>query len=501
MRRRKSRRVLIANRDDAALRAMRTFRRMGIETIAVYSEADGNALHVRMADHSVRIGGSSLVEDTYGNIERILWAAKETGASLIWPGWGFLSENWEFFQACEEKGVKVIGPTSEVVRKTGNKLIALEAATSVAVPTLKRSGLISASLREKEEIERIAEDVGYPLMIKALEEGGGRGIKFVLSQRELLLNLEKSRAQSRSGAVYFEHCADNSASHLEVQILADEHEKVLHFLGRDCTIQRSHQKVIEEGPITKLEDSQLDLLYMYSLKVAKAMNYTNVGTMEFLVWEDQTTHEWKIFFIEINPRLQVEHGVTEMITRLRAASARGEARVLSPDLIEIQTLIAEGRRIPFSQEDVTPSGHAIEARMYPEVPQQDRSFVRNIGKVTRLKLPPEEATVRFDSALCEGYEIAPYYDPLMGKVIAWGATRKEACGRLENWLAEMEIRGVETNIPFLRAVLRNGVFSEGAHTLKFLENQEVWKELEREMWIIGAEELNKRLWENVERLV
>lgn len=493
-------RILVANRDEAALRALGTFSRMGIETVAVYSRADCNALHVRMADHAYLIGESSAAEETYGNIERILWVAEKACAGMIWPGWGFLSEDWEFFEACEEKGIRVIGPTSEVVRKSGNKLMALEAATSAGVPTLRRSGLISASLFDKEEVERIAENVGYPLMIKALEEGGGRGIKFVLSKNELLTSLERSRAQSRSGAVYFEHCADEGASHIEVQILADEYGNILHFFDRDCSIQRSHQKILEEGPVRKLPEEQLDLLYGYSLKIARVMNYTNIGTMEFLAWEDQATREWKIYFIEINPRLQVEHGVTEMITRVRVARPRKKVRFSRPDLVELQVLVAEGLRFPFSQEDVCVSGHAIEARMYPEIPE-DRKFVRKLGKVEELKFSPKEAMIRFDNALYEGYEITPYYDALMGKVIAWGATREEARVRLGNFLEEMEIAGVETNVVFLRAILHDSIFSQGTHTLRFFENQEVWKGLEREMDSICTQDLNKRLWKNVERLI
>ena len=430
--------ILIANRGEIACRIMRTCRKMGIQTVAVYSEPDSNALHVREADEAYLLGGST-PHDSYLNQEKILQAAGETGADAIHPGYGFLSENASFATRCQKAGVLFIGPRPEVMETLGDKLQARKLAQKAGVPVLPGT---DDAVDDSQALEK-AWELGFPLMVKAAEGGGGIGIHIVESMDELLPLIERTRQVADhafgSAKLYFERCLKN-ASHIEVQVIGDSHGNLLHLFERDCSVQRRNQKLVEETQAEKLSPEVRSKVCRLALKLGRKIGYTNAGTVEFLV-----SKEGLVFFLEMNTRLQVEHGVTELLTGV--------------DLVELQIRVAAGEPLPLTQKDIKPKGHAIEVRVYPEDPD---TFLPGVGTVTQLNLPSPD-TARVDSALFEGYQVALEYEPLLAKVMTWGETREESVKRLLRALLAFRLEGVKCNIPLLQDILAAKEFADSTY--------------------------------------
>ncbi len=432
--------VLIANRGEIACRVIRACQRMGIKTVAVYSEVDAGSLPVRQADETVPLGGAA-PQDSYLNIGKILAAARLAGAEAIHPGYGFLSENPRFARECEEAGITFIGPRPEVMEQMGDKLHARRLAREAGMPLLPGTDEAVAD----HEAAETAWNLGYPLMVKAAEGGGGMGIHVVESQEELIPLIERAR-QVASGAfgsarLYFERYLKD-ASHIEVQLLGDNHGNLVHLFERDCSVQRRNQKLIEETPASaKLTPQTRRRLASLALTLGQRIGYNNTGTVEFLV-----SREGEVYFLEMNTRLQVEHGVTELVTGL--------------DLVELQLRVAAGEQLPITQGDVVSNGHAIEARIYPEHPE---TFMPDAGQLTGLHLPPNDGNVRVDSALCDGYTVGLDYEPLMAKVMAWGEDREQAVKTLQRALLEMRMEGVTHNVPLLQSILASREFNDASY--------------------------------------
>ena len=430
--------ILIANRGEIACRIIRACQKLGIETVAVYSEADRKARHVKMADEAHLLGAAP-PQESYLNADKILEIALSSGAQAIHPGYGFLSENPTFARRCQEEGIRFIGPTPEVMEKMGDKLRARKLAKKAGLPLLPGS---EEAVDDKQALSR-AWALGFPLMVKSAEGGGGIGIHIVESMEELLPLVERTRKVAAnafgSPRLYFERYLKN-ASHIEVQLIGDEHGNLLHLHERDCSIQRRNQKLVEETPATKLTPQVRKRICKLALKLGRYIGYTNAGTVEFLV-----SAEGQIYFLEMNTRLQVEHGVTELVTGV--------------DLVELQIRVAAGEALPLVQDDVQARGHAIEVRVYPEDPD---TFMPNVGTIDELHLPTGK-NVRVDSALCKGYEVTLHYEPLLAKVMAWGETREESVKQLLRALLTFRLSGVKCNVPLLRDVLSNKEFLEASH--------------------------------------
>ena len=431
--------VLIANRGEIAARIIRTCKKLGVSTVAVYSEADRDAVHTRMADQAVCIGPPPAVE-SYLNIDAVMDACHATGAEAIHPGYGFLSENNELAQRCKTDGVIFIGPGEEVLNQMGDKLSARRVARKSGLPVMPGT---EEPVSDDEAITR-AWELGFPMMVKAAAGGGGIGIHVVHNMAELEPVIERTRkiaqAAFADSSLFYERYLEG-ASHIEVQIIADQFGNVLHLFERDCSVQRRNQKLIEETPASaKLSSEVREQLGRLSRQLGREAGYTNAGTVEFLVASDG-----HFYFMEMNPRLQVEHGVTELIT--------------GQDIVALQLQSSAG--IPFSmrQGDLHPNGHAIEARVYPEDPD---TLMPNVGIVTELQLPEGEH-VRVDTALCVGYEVSLHYESLLAKVMAWGKDREAATATLDAALADFHLTGVTTNIPLLRDVLASPEFTSGQY--------------------------------------
>ena len=430
--------VLIANRGEIACRVIRTCQEMGIPTVAVYSEADRNSLHVRMADEAYLLGAPP-PQDSYLNMSRIIAVARMSGAEAIHPGYGFLSENPAFARACNDADIRFIGPYPYVMENMGDKVKARNLAQKAGVPVLP--GTHAAV--DDADASAAAWELGFPLMVKASQGGGGIGIRIIQSMEELESVVQKERALARSAfgsaQLYFERYM-GGASHIEVQLLGDEHGNLVHLFARDCSVQRRNQKIVEESPAFKLTEEQCGRLWDYALRLARYIGYTSAGTVEFLV-----SSEGEIYFLEMNTRLQVEHGVTEMITGL--------------DLVELQLRVAAGDPLPVTQDAIQAHGHAIEARIYPEDPE---TFVSNAGVIHDFHQPSGEH-IRVDSALFPGYEVSTHYEPLMAKLMCWGETREEARKRMSGALNLFRIEGVKTNIPALSSVISHPSFVDGSY--------------------------------------
>jgi len=442
------RRVLIANRGEIAVRIIRTCRDLGIETVAVYSDADRRALHVLEADSAVYIGASPPSE-SYLRVEGVVQAAVDSGAEALHPGYGLLSENPALAEACGEAGIVFIGPPAQAMRTMGDKSASRDLAESIGVPTVP--GYHGAD-QEFELLKTEAEKIGYPLMVKAARGGGGRGMRLVEAAEELKEALESGRREAErafgDGRLLLERRVQG-ARHAEVQVLADSAGNVVHLGERDCSVQRRHQKVIEETPSPSVDDELRSRMGEAAVRLAKAVGYQSAGTVEFLLGEDG-----EFYFLEMNTRLQVEHGVTELVTGL--------------DVVALQIAIAAGEALPFGQEGVMFSGHAIECRVYAEDPL--KHYLPSPGRVTVLELPAGEG-VRNDVGTYAGDEVSTYYDPLLGKVLTWGADRAEALHRMEGALAAYRVEGVHTNLPLLRAVVSHPEFRAGEATTEFLESR------------------------------
>lgn len=438
--------ILIANRGEIAVRIIRAAKELGIATVAVYSTADKDSLHVQLADEALCIGGVSSSE-SYLKIANVIAAAEATGADAIHPGYGFLSENVKFAEICEQHGIAFIGPRPECITKMGDKATARATAIENKVPLTNGTGIVHTPEEAKKIIN---EKIGYPVMIKATAGGGGKGMRIARNDAELDVNMVA--AQTEAGAafgnpdVYVEKFVEDP-KHVEIQILGDKYGNVIHLGERDCSIQRRHQKLIEESPAYSIPEKVRKEMGAAAVRLAKAINYDSAGTMEFLVDKENN-----YYFMEMNTRVQVEHTITEMVTGL--------------DIIKLQIKIAEGERLTIKQDDIMLYGHAIECRINAEDPSCN--FLPSPGVLTKY-IAPGGNGVRIDSHSYQGYEISPYYDSMIGKLIVHDMNREEAIKRMRRALQEYIIEGVDTTIPFHLEVLDNKLYQEGKVSTKFLE--------------------------------
>ncbi len=440
--------ILIANRGEIACRVARTARAMGVKTVAVYSDADANAPHVRACDEAVHIGPAPAAE-SYLKVDKILDAIRRTGAEAVHPGYGFLSENADFADALEKEGVAFIGPTAKTIRAMGSKSAAKDLMEAAGVPTTPGyQGEDQSSATFKKEAKRI----GYPVLLKATAGGGGKGMRMVAAESELEDALRSAQREAKSAFGDDRFLIEKyvaRARHLEVQIFGDGKGGVVHLFERDCSVQRRHQKVIEEAPAPKLPATVREKLLKAGVEAGKAVDYRGAGTVEFLYDGGDN-----VYFMEMNTRLQVEHPVSEMITGL--------------DFVEWQLRIAAGEGLPLGQDDITERGHAFEARLYAENP--DQNFAPSIGALTTLRLP--ETTARIDSGVEEAQAITPFYDPMIAKIITYGKTREEALGAMRASLAQTRVTGLETNARFLHALASDGDFAAGDVSTRYIEDHE-----------------------------
>jgi acetyl-CoA carboxylase biotin carboxylase subunit len=439
--------ILIANRGEIALRIIRACRELGIQTVAVYSEADEQSLHVQLADGAICIGPAQS-SDSYLRAERIIAAAEIADVDAIHPGYGFLSEDPEFAEQCEECKIKFIGPRSSTIRQMGDKATARETVKAAGVPTVPGS---EGVVRDAEEAIRIAEQIGFPVIVKAVAGGGGRGMRLAHNamtfKKEFAAASNEAEKAFGNGDVYIEKFIEEPR-HIEFQVLADEHGNIVHLGERDCSIQRRHQKVVEESPSPFMTKELREEMGKAAVKAAKACEYWNAGTIEFLVDKNRN-----FYFIEMNTRIQVEHPVTEEVTGI--------------DLIKEQFRIASGEQLRMRQEDVRLRGHAIEVRVCAENPAMN--FAPSPGEIT-LYFPPGGHGVRVDSHIYGGYTVPKYYDSMIAKVITTGRDRKLALARMNRALTEYLIRGIFTNISFARSVVNDPEFVRGNFTTRFIED-------------------------------
>lgn len=435
--------VLIANRGEIARRVIRTCERLGIETVAVYSEADAGMPFVKEATTAVCVGPAQ-AKKSYLDIDNIIQAAKETGADAIHPGYGFLSENPAFVRRCEEEGITFIGPSAKAMELMGSKIEARAKMQEAGVPVVPGS---DGRLQSLEEALELAEEIGYPLMLKASAGGGGIGMQLVSNADELKSAYGSTRQKAESffgdGALFLEKWIDEPR-HIEVQIAADKHGHVVHLFERECSVQRRNQKVVEESPSPYLDEKLREELLETAVRGVRHIGYKNVGTMEFIF-----DGEKNFYFLEMNTRLQVEHPVTEEITGL--------------DLVELQLKLAAGEEMPFEQKDIQKNGHSIECRLYAEDP---KTYFPSPGTIQRLVLPKE---ARLDFAIEEGSQVTPFYDPMIGKIIVHANTRDQAIDKMAEALSRLEVEGITTNRELLSDIMDNDSFKKGQYTTKFLD--------------------------------
>ncbi len=440
------RKILIANRGEIARRVIRACQEMHIKTVAVYSEADRFSLHTLEADEAVPIGAPPPLE-SYLNMDAIIQAAKQTHCDAIHPGYGFLAENAHFARKCQEAGFIFIGPSPEAMELVGNKLRARQTVIQHGVPVTPGMESHTADLSE---IKTFADKIGYPIMIKAAAGGGGKGMRIVHTAEELQHAIEASQREAKSAfgddTVYLEKYIANPR-HVEIQVLADTHGNAVHLFERECSIQRRHQKIIEESPSPALNTALRQQMGEAALKVIQAVGYTNAGTVEFLLDENKN-----FYFLEVNARIQVEHPVTELVTGI--------------DLIKQQIRIAEGATLPFSQQEITQRGHAIECRIYAE--DAANNFLPSIGTL-HLVQEPVGPGIRIDSGIYTGYEVTHFYDPILSKVIVWDENREGAIQKMIAALKQYIILGVQTPIPFLMDILNHPDFRKGNLSTHFID--------------------------------
>jgi acetyl-CoA carboxylase biotin carboxylase subunit len=437
--------VLVANRGEIAVRVVRACREMGLLSVAVFSEADRSALHVRLADEAVPIGPAP-ARESYLRIDRVLDAARATGAEAVHPGYGFLAENAEFARACEEAEIAFIGPRSETIALMGEKTSARREAVAAGVPVVP--GTLAPVGDEAAPGE--AEKIGYPVMLKAAAGGGGKGLRLVAAPAELRSALARARSEA-GGAfgddrVYVEK-AIVRPRHVEIQVLGDHHGNAVHLFERECSVQRRHQKVVEESPSPLLTPELRRRMGELALALVRRVGYANAGTLEFLVGEDREP-----YFLEMNTRLQVEHPVTEMVTGV--------------DLVKLQIRVAQGERLPFRQEDLGQRGHAIECRVYAEDP--DAGFLPSPGRIVALRVPGGPG-VRDDSGVLEGGEVGVHYDPLVSKLVAWAESREETIRRMRRAVGEYRVVGIKTTLPFFGRVLQDPAFVAGDYDTSLVD--------------------------------
>ncbi|MEI7982523.1 MAG: acetyl-CoA carboxylase biotin carboxylase subunit [Bacteroidota bacterium] len=441
------RKVLVANRGEIALRVMRSCRELGLVTVAVFSDADRKAMHVRYADEAYYIGPAPSRE-SYLNIGAIIDVAKKSGADAIHPGYGFLSENAAFSDRCKEEGIKFIGPDGYAITTMGDKITARKTMIKSGVPVVPGT---TEKLTDEDKARVVCSEIGFPVMIKASAGGGGKGMRLVKSMDDLIpmFRMARSEAMNAFGddSVYIEKYIE-SPHHIEFQILADQYGNVIHLFERECSIQRRHQKVIEETPSPLMTPELRREMGEKAVAAAKAVNYEGAGTIEFIV-----SDKLEYYFLEMNTRLQVEHPVTE--------------RVVGVDLVKEQINIANGLPLSFSQDELHQQGHAIQCRIYAEDP--DNNFMPNPGIIKHIT-EPLGLGVRYDGYVYEGYEIPMYYDPMICKLITWGKTRKESIARMRRALYEYKITGVKTSIKFLERIMDTPAFVEGNYNTHFIED-------------------------------
>lgn len=442
------RRILIANRGEIAVRIIRTCREMNIETVAIYSTADRDALHVKLATRTVCVGPAK-ASDSYLNMKNILTAALETGCDAIHPGFGFLSENSDFARLCEECGIVFIGPKADVIDALGNKATAKKLMMARNVPVVPGS---KGAVSDSEELKRIAEEIGYPVLLKASAGGGGRGMRRVFDAEQLIPAFEEAKAEARAcfgnDEMYIEKLILNPR-HVEFQILADEHGNVVHLGERDCSIQRKNQKLIEESPCMLIDDELRSRMGKDAVEAAKAAGYTNAGTVEFVL-----DSQGNYYFIEMNTRIQVEHAVSEMVTGM--------------DLIKEQIRIAFHQPLKITQDDIVLNGHAIECRINAEDPA--KGFQPNVGTVDFFNIPGGPG-VRVDTALYEGYTTSPFYDSMVAKVIVHAPTRLEAIRKMRRALEELVIDGITTTADFDYLLMHHPDYIKGKADVSFIEER------------------------------
>ena len=438
--------VLIANRGEIAVRIIRACRNMGIRSVAVYSKEDAGSLHVKLADQRICIGEGP-ARNSYLNMDQIITAAKNIGADAIHPGFGFLSENSEFVRKCQENGITFIGPEADVIDKMGNKSQARKTMMEAGVPVVPGT---KEPVYDAKTGKALAHDIGYPVMIKASSGGGGKGMRVAQDEEEFEFQFNMAQRESANAfgddTMYIERFVENPR-HVEIQIMADTQGNVVALGERDCSVQRNHQKLIEESPSPAITEETRQKMNEYAILAAKTVNYTNAGTIEFIV-----SPKGEFFFMEMNTRIQVEHPVTEWVTGI--------------DLIKEQIRIADGRELSYRQEDVQLTGHAIECRINAENPA--KNFRPCPGTITDMYLPGGKG-VRIDSAIYSGCEVSPYYDSMITKLIVFAATRKEAIAKMHRALGEVIIEGITTNIDFLYEIMERPDYQEGDFTIQYLE--------------------------------
>lgn len=448
--------VLVANRGEIAVRIIRSLKELGIKSVAIYSTVDRESLHVQLADEAVCVG-TARPQDSYLNMKNILAAAIGTGAEAIHPGFGFLSENSQFVEMCEAVGITFIGPNSGIIDLMGNKANAREQMQKSGVLVIPGS---EGFIETVEEAKEVANKVGYPVLLKAAAGGGGKGIRKVNDDNELTSLFEEAKREAQVSfgdkRMYLEKIMTN-VKHIEVQIFRDKQGNVVYFPERDCSVQRNKQKMIEESPCLLITEEQRKELGNIAIKAANAINYVNTGTIEFLM---DSQHNF--YFMEMNTRIQVEHTVTEMVTGI--------------DLVKAQVKVASGERLPFNQNDIQINGSAIECRINAEDPS--KNFMPQVGKVRYLYFPVGNLGMRIDSDLYAGWEITPFYDSMIAKVISLGQDRHEAIEKVKRLLSEMLITGVKTNQSFYLDILKDKNFLEGKVTTEYLEQNFLpkWKE-------------------------
>jgi len=437
--------VLIANRGEIAVRVIRACRELGIKTVAVFSTADRSALHAQIADEAVCIGGAA-TKDSYLNEKAIIAACEITGADAIHPGFGFLSENAAFARNCEKCGITFIGPAPESIEMLGDKAAAKTAMKNAGVPVIPGS---DGAVKEMDEAKRLAEEIGFPLMVKASAGGGGRGIRLVEKMEDLEAQVTAAKQEALNffgdDSIYMEKFIINP-KHIEFQILADKHGNVIHLGERDCSMQRRNQKVLEETPSTIMTPQLRDRMGKAAVAAAKVCGYYNAGTIEFLVDADKN-----FYFMEMNTRIQVEHPITEFVTGV--------------DLVKAQLKIAAGKELPYEQQDIELKGHSIECRINAESPEHN--FRPSPGKINSLHIPGGPG-IRIDSSAYQGYTITPYYDSMIAKLIVYAPTRDEAIAKMKWALAEFIVEGVDTNIDFQLSLIRDPAFEEGNYDIGYL---------------------------------
>ena len=437
--------VLIANRGEIAVRVIRACRELGIKTVAVFSTADRSALHAKIADEAICIG-SAATKDSYLNEKAIIAACEITGADAIHPGFGFLSENAAFARNCEKCGITFIGPAPESIEMLGDKAAAKTAMKNAGVPVIPGS---DGAVKDMDEAKRLAEEIGFPLMVKASAGGGGRGIRLVEKMEDLEAQVTAAKQEALNffgdDSIYMEKFIINP-KHIEFQILADKHGNVIHLGERDCSMQRRNQKVLEETPSTIMTPQLRDRMGKAAVAAAKVCGYYNAGTIEFLVDADKN-----FYFMEMNTRIQVEHPITEFVTGV--------------DLVKAQLKIAAGKELPYEQQDIEIKGHSIECRINAESPEHN--FRPSPGKINSLHIPGGPG-IRIDSSAYQGYTITPYYDSMIAKLIVYAPTRDEAIAKMKWALAEFIVEGVDTNIDFQLSLIRDPAFEAGNYDIGYL---------------------------------